>query len=109
MIDSLHSIRLVNSFAGIDLIESDLLVDGPFEDWSEVRSPGRARRRRRRGYRQRIRLYYRPSENLVQLPDGSLVGHPQTLARLRAMIGAEISRKADQIFTDAILGPVRHA
>jgi hypothetical protein len=46
---------------GVRIIENSSLLDGPFEDWSKVRSHGRALRRRRRGFPQRIRIYYTPS------------------------------------------------
>jgi len=60
---------------GIRIVENPNLLDGPFEDWSKVRSPGRARRRRRK-HPQRIRIYYKPSNKVLKLPDGSLVMHP---------------------------------
>lgn len=78
---------LGSPFGSIRLISNALLVDGPFEDWSEVRSHGRARRRRRK-HPQRIRVFYRPSPKLLRLPDGSIVAHPETLDRLRKAIEA---------------------
>ena len=44
--------------AGIRLIDSEA-VGEPYEDWSQVRSPGRAARRRKRGFTQRIVTRYR--------------------------------------------------
>ena len=69
---------------GVPIIESPVLVIGPFEDWSDVRSPGRAARRRRQGHRQRIRLYYKPDPNAYRLPNGTIAVHPETAALLRA-------------------------
>lgn len=63
-------------------VRNNLLTIGPFEDWSQVRSPGRAARRRRQGHKQRIRYYYKPDPNLWKLPDGTVVGHSETIARL---------------------------
>jgi hypothetical protein len=70
---------------GLRIIKNSLLVIGPFEDWSRVRSPGRARRRRRRGHPQRIRIYFKPDPKLYRMGD-LLVGHPETVARLTAAI-----------------------
>jgi hypothetical protein len=66
----------------LKIIESDYLTIGPFEDWSRVRSPARARRRRFR-HRQNIRLYHLPNPQLMRMGD-TLVGHPATVAKLRA-------------------------
>ncbi len=52
------------SFGGMRLIETPLMTVGPFEDWSQVRSPGRARRRRGK-HRQRIRFYHKPDPKLM--------------------------------------------
>lgn len=46
------------SVLGLRIIESDAIGD-PYEDWSMVRSPGRARRRLRQGHRQNIVTRYR--------------------------------------------------
>jgi len=62
-------------FNGMKVVLNPMLVEGPFEDWSKVRSPARARRRLRRGFPQRITTYYRPSKRIFQL-DGHLVMHP---------------------------------
>lgn len=71
------------SFGGLRLIESDLMVVGPFEDWSQVRSPGRARRRRGK-HPQRIRFYYKPDPNVMHdRVHNTIIGHPATLAHLR--------------------------
>jgi hypothetical protein len=73
----------------IRLIENPMLTIGPFEDWSDVRSPGRAARRRKQGHRQRIRFYYKPDPQLYHMADGSTFGHPATLAKLRAAISKD--------------------
>lgn len=74
-------------FSGLRIIESDVLVIGPFEDWSGVRSPGRARRRRWK-HRQNIQFYHKPDPNMIKLPDGTIVGHPATVRLLKANIAA---------------------
>lgn len=78
-------------FGGLRVITSNLLMIGPFEDWSQVRSHGRAARRRKLGHPQRIRIYYKPNPNAMKLPDGSLVMHPATYQRLRAHLAKDRS------------------
>ena len=86
------------SFNGIDIVESIYLTK-PYEDWSEVRSPGRARRRMKRGFKQNIRI--------VQVPDPSVyvIGnkahmHPDTARsfreRLDKVMGDKIQRDIDR-------------
>jgi len=79
------------TFGGVRFIHNDHLVDGPFEDWSQVRSPGRALRRRKMGHAQRVRIYYLPSKKLLKLPDGTIVGHSATLHEL----AREVDRQKD--------------
>jgi len=54
----------------------------PFEDWSKVRSPSRARRRLKQGHRQRIRHLQVPDPKVYQIA-GAYHMHPVTAARLR--------------------------
>jgi len=77
--------------SGFRIIESDLLVIGPFEDWSLVRSHGRAARRRKQGHRQRIRLYYTPDPSAQRMGD-TLIMHPATAAALRTHLQKEASK-----------------
>jgi len=83
--------------AGLRIIESLHMVDGPFEDWSRVRSPGRARRRRWR-HRQNIRIYYTPKPGFLRTDD-ALIGHPATCAKL---IAAVQDRRPRNDWADAI-------
>lgn len=75
-------------FGGVPIIENPDLLIGPFEDWSDVRSPSRAERRRRRGFPQRIRLYYKPDPSVYQIA-GKYVMHPVTARQLRERIEQE--------------------
>jgi len=77
--------RGVMPFGGVRIIESDQLVEGPFEDWSRVRSHARAKRRRTK-HRQNIRFFYTPSTTARTLPDGSIIMHPEMAKQLRAHI-----------------------
>jgi hypothetical protein len=56
------------------------------EDWSAVRSPGRARRRLRRGFAQRIVFRTVPRDDAIRLLDGTLVMHPVAYERLKAAL-----------------------
>lgn len=67
--------------ARLRFIESRHLVIGPFEDWSKVRSRGRAARRRRK-HPQRIRVFYKPDPQLLYQGD-TVIGHPDTIHRLK--------------------------
>lgn len=71
-------------YNGLRLVNEPSLTETA-EDWSDVRSHGRARRRRRQGHRQRIRYYLVPSKTLITAGD-MLIGHPETLAKLVAAI-----------------------
>lgn len=87
---------MVMGFWGVKVLSSREMVDGPFEDWSNVRSPGRARRRRRK-HRQNIRIYYTPKREFIRLPDGALVGHPAMVAELRKAAEAERRTRHDSV------------
>ena len=61
------------------------------EDWSGVRSPSRAIRRRRQGHRQNIRHRIVPDPNAYEF-GGGLHMHPETLReflRIKAMLGGD--------------------
>lgn len=58
------------------------------EDWSCVRSPGRAARRRRQGHRQNIHPVYEPTGEIVRMGD-TLVMHPATADQLSREIMAK--------------------
>lgn len=83
MLDGISSVQAITSGDASEMLRfvtNPLLVVGPFEDWSQVRSPGRARRRRARGHPQRICIYYRPDPSLWICANGVVVGHPDTVA-----------------------------
>lgn len=82
----------VSAICGLRLIETSLMTVGPFEDWSQVRSPSRARRRRAK-HQQRIRYYRKPDPNvMIDRANGVIYGHPVTLAHLRAALMKEQER-----------------
>ncbi len=68
------------------IIENPLLtIPGP-EDWSRVRSPSRARRRRRRGHRQNIVSTKLPDPKFYMLDDHTMTCHPVMAAKFRAAL-----------------------
>jgi hypothetical protein len=77
----------VNLFSGtihgVRVVENADMVDVVGEDWSGVRSPGRARRRRKK-HRQNIKPLYAPQETFYHI-DGVIYCHPVMAARLRAV------------------------
>ncbi len=78
----------VNSFSGFRIFEQPHMVVYAGEDWSKVRSPGRARRRRKK-HRQNIVALYNPSpEFLVDERANIIHCHPAMAAKLRAAIAA---------------------
>lgn len=91
-------------FCGLRSIEDLNMVDA-VEDWSEVRSPSRARRRRKRGFRQRIKTIWVPKKVAYKLPDGSLVMHPET----RRALERESAKDQEQRDTEAFLRKDRPA
>ena len=71
----------INMLGGFRIIESALLTE-PFEDWSQVRSHGRARRRLKQGHPQRVRYIQVPSKNAYRI-GSDIVMHPVMARELR--------------------------
>jgi hypothetical protein len=68
---------------GVRIIESDLMLDY-VEDWSRVRSPSRAARRRRYGHRQNIKIIASPKPFAISGDGGrTLIMHPAIAHQLR--------------------------
>lgn len=87
---------MMGLFLGVRFVESShLTLPGP-DDWSRVRSPGRARRRLKRGFRQNIRPTQIPDPNLYLLRNGSYVGHPATIHKIREQASAYDQRQAER-------------
>lgn len=73
-------------FCGLRIVEDAGMVD-PYEDWSRVRSPGRARRRLRYGYRQNIVVRYKPKKEAISIDGGrTMIMHPEMARALRAAV-----------------------
>lgn len=73
-------------FWGVRIFEDLCMVEPAGEDWSRVRSPARARRRRRK-HRQNIVQLFKPLGHAYRVPDGRgsfvYVMHPDMAAELR--------------------------
>lgn len=69
---------------GMQIFESIHLTK-QHEDWSEVRSPSRAARRRAQGHPQRIRIVSVPDPNAYMI-DGSVYMHPVTAQEFRRQL-----------------------
>lgn len=72
-------------YNGMRVIEDATLVDA-YEDWSLVRSPGRARRRRKKGCRQNIIIRAKPKEVGYIIGNTTIVMHPEMADLLRRHI-----------------------
>lgn len=66
-------------FGGVNVVETMTAVV-PFEDWSRVRSPARAARRLKRGYRQNIDRRYKPAAFQI---GGVVYAHPEIVRAMR--------------------------
>lgn len=80
-------------------VREDLGLTVSREDWSRVRSPARARRRARLGHPQNIRTILVPDPNFYR-HGNVVVGHPETIRRLRD----QIARKIDTMAAREMLG-----
>lgn len=62
------------------------------EDWSKVRSPSRAKRRMKKGYKQNISFKIVPKDDVIVLKEQNLmIIHSQTLNKLQT----EIAKKEE--------------
>lgn len=81
-------------FGSLRIIE-DRHMEEAAEDWSEVRSPSRAARRRRRGHRQRIRFIMRPKPDVYRMGD-ALIMHPDTARSLRLRLAEQAHASSER-------------
>jgi hypothetical protein len=78
---------------GSRIIEDPNMVEPVGEDWSGVRSPARARRRRK--HPQNIKIIYAPKKECVSIDNGRvLVMHPAMAAELRAHVRSRAAPKS---------------
>lgn len=83
---SAPTVPVYRGYGRATVIKDASLVD-MVEDWSRVRSPSRAMRRRRQGHRQNIRMAPAPRETVYSLDGGRvLVMHPSIAKGLRQAV-----------------------
>lgn len=76
--------RLLNSYKGLQIIRDDVNMVDWHEDWTRVRSPGRAKRRMSK-HKQNVRLYSTPKQNVLYT-ETLLIGHSETINQLMFLI-----------------------
>ena len=85
------------SFDAVEILENSAMVDY-VEDWSRVRSPARARRRRKLGFKQNIRTFIVPKREVISIHGGrTLVMHPEIAKRLREQT-KELELRSNALF-----------
>lgn len=75
----------------------------PYEDWSKVRSPSRARRRMKHGHRQRVNYMQRPARKAFQI-NGEIWMHPEMEKHMRAAIARHAEKCARLVIERGQLG-----
>lgn len=93
------NITFGRSYLGIDIIEDENMTVTT-EDCSQVRSPSRAQRRRKRGFPQRIKYVVSPSPAIYRVGD-KVVMHPEMGRQMRAKIAQQMETKIEQDFYTA--------
>lgn len=81
----------ISNIQGIQIIESPYLTE-LIEDWSRVRSPSRAIRRRKRGFKQNIEYRQVPSPNACVMSSGKIIMHPDTARKVYEQLEEENAR-----------------
>ena len=74
-------------YKGLAIFVDDVVMSKTIEDWSNVRSPGRAARRRWK-HKQNIVLHVVPKEEVLQFGD-RLIMHSVMLRKLEAEIAKQ--------------------
>lgn len=85
---------------GCRIVENPLLTV-TVEDWSKVRSPSRARRRLKRGFKQNVIYRLTPDPKGYYLDGGRvLVMHPEIVRELERHFAAQL----EKMMADTIMG-----
>lgn len=79
-----------------------LLATQEAEDWSGVRSPSRARRRLKCGFRQNVRLYRKPA-CFFSKPDNVYYIHPEMAKALRERTSKTMDRAIERELSNLFL------
>ncbi len=73
----------IGVFSGLRVVLDDLAFPQFKEDWSRVRSPGRATRRRKRGFRQNIDIVPNDGPQAIRFGD-TIITNSAMYAQLKA-------------------------
>lgn len=74
---------MFDTYLGYKIVVDDELMSTIIEDWSDVRSPSRAKRRRQRGFRQRIKFRKVPKQEAYFLKEqNTMIMHSHFLIEL---------------------------
>ena len=87
---------------GVDIVESLDVVD-TVEDWSKVRSHGRARRRMRQGHKQNITYRTVPKRTAVFINNGrTMIVHPAFVREIRKRLFDHMDRYMEREWAKGI-------
>ncbi len=90
----------VHGQIGLKIITDENMVE-IVEDWSEVRSPSRAKRRRAMGHPQRIKIIRKPIA--MKTPFG-LVVHPSIYQKLKTELAERVNKATEEQMYKAFFG-----
>lgn len=85
------------------IVESVQAVER-YEDWSRVRSPARAERRRKRGFRQNVEMRERPSAFEIS---GVIYIHPDLVRQVAKAAGDRVRNCMDKGILNTLYGRFR--
>ena len=86
-------------FTGLRII-TDINMTETVEDWSRVRSPSRAKRRRKLGHRQNIEWRTVPRKDAFRIGN-DLVMHPETKKAFEALMAKQAAEIHDRLLKEA--------
>src|SRR6267154_2565964 len=91
-------------YPSMRVIEDPLLTE-TIEDWSHVRSPARAARRLRRGFRQNIIYRQVPRSHVYMIGDDTMVMHPEMAREMERQLERRIEREMERVVFGGALNP----
>lgn len=97
--------NISNELLGGTTIITSLEMTKLVEDWSKVRSPGRARRRLKRGYKQNVEYRRVPRRDAMMLDGGrTMIVHPVFLKEIGERVGRAMEKRMDRLLTEQLFG-----
>ncbi len=81
---------MLNSIGGLNILVDDLAMVDYVEDWSKVRSPSRAIRRLKRGFKQNIATKAIPKKEAFSF-NGNVIMHSEMYRKLKEAVNAQES------------------